>query len=154
MTPMRCGLIYVPEIRSLLAGVCGTIRWIPGSRNPADPYSRAVFADPPSTPTSILKVGASSIDHLRYIIETPMGTLRFRDFARIKSGRDQYSRIPLSRLKTLVPVYAEAAEALVGGEKSLASCLRWMLRGLPVEKATLKVYIYKIILQYVKIYIY
>jgi len=118
---------YVPEIRRLLEQVGGTIRWIPGSENRADANSRAHVSPKPS-PDSILD----------YVRRTPMEDLRFRHFRRLRCGRDQYSKIRLARLKELVPQHEEVQAAL-GEERHVASCLRWMLRGLPMEKAIRKV---------------
>lgn len=76
---------------------------------------------------------------LAHIVSTPMRSLRFRDFVGLKvGGCDKYSRIRLSRLKELVPEHAIVA-AMIDGDASIASCLRWILRGLSLEKAIRKV---------------
>jgi hypothetical protein len=77
---------------------------------------------------------------LDYIITSPMDRLRFRDFLRLKCGRDELSR---RRLPDLVSaVSAEVAETIriaFVNEKHQAAALRWHLRGLPVEKAIRKI---------------
>ncbi len=76
---------------------------------------------------------------LQRIIDTPMRRLRFRDFTRLKvGGRDKFSNVRLKRLKEMVPDHIEV-EAVLEDEKDVASCLRWILRGLPLHKAIRKV---------------
>jgi ribonuclease HI len=121
---------YVPTIRQLLAERGATIKWCPGKRNPADAMSRR-----PVDQT----LTQSPPEGLVRIVKTPMESLRFRDFASLKvGGRDQFSRIPLDRLKELVRDHSVVSEA-IQDESATASCLRWMLRGLPLDKAIRKV---------------
>lgn len=118
---------YVPHIRELASEMKAEMRWCPGHSNPADPLSRRQTEQPSTT------------NPLTYVITTPMDRLRFRDFARLKvGGRDEYSGIRLPRLKELVPQHAEV-EQTVGDDSAVATCLRWMLRGLPLDKAIRKV---------------
>jgi len=78
---------------------------------------------------------------LTEIIDTPMADLRFRDFAKLRvGGRDSYSRQPLTQLRQSIngedwSVVSEKLRA----DRDRASCLRWMLRGLPLDKAIRKV---------------
>lgn len=82
-----------------------------------------------------------SQSELDRIISSPMESLSFKDFLQLKSGRDQFSAVKLADLKTAVShsdcdsVSCEFA----GDPKAEATCLRWIMRGLPVEKAIRKV---------------
>lgn len=121
---------YVPEIRRRLDELGGKIRWCPGHLNPADALSRHCVGNRPHQ---------ASTTTLQRIIETPMDGLRFRDFLRLNvGGRDEFSRIRLPQLKEMVPDHGEV-EATFEDDRSIASCLRWMLRGLPLDKALRKV---------------
>lgn len=63
---------------------------------------------------------------------------RFREYASLRSGRDQYTRMGLARLRQELPrnVVAQVERELADeGEKHIASTLRWVLRGLPVDHA-------------------
>jgi len=76
---------------------------------------------------------------LGHVLRTPIRFLRFQDFMRLKvGGRDEYSGLRLDQLKQLVPEHLKVAEA-IEDEAAIASCLRWMLRGLPLDKAIRKV---------------
>ena len=57
----------------------------------------------------------------------------------LRSGRDQYSNITLPELKLLKP--AESAELilLLEDPSEQAAAIRWLLRGLDVERAVAKV---------------
>ncbi|MGE3778398.1 MAG: hypothetical protein AB7F89_14520 [Pirellulaceae bacterium] len=86
-----------------------------------------------------MKSEAFASDALRRVVRTPMQFLRFQDFMRLKvGGRDEYSGLRLDQLKQLVPEHSKVAEA-IEDEAAIASCLRWMLRGLPLDKAIRKV---------------
>lgn len=77
---------------------------------------------------------------IQEIAATPMSELRFRHFASLKvGGRDQFTPLRLARLKLLVPDSDIVDVALDHDESAVASCLRWMLRGLPIDKAIRKV---------------
>jgi hypothetical protein len=77
---------------------------------------------------------------IQEIVATPMPELRFRHFASLKvGGRDQYTPLKLAQLKLLVSDSDIVDVALDHDEKAVASCLRWILRGLPIEKAIRKV---------------
>ncbi len=83
--------------------------------------------------------GTFASDALRRVLRTPMKHLRFHDFMRLKvGGRDEFSDLGLNQLKPLVPEHQRVAAA-IQGEAAVASCLRWMLRGLPLDKALRKV---------------
>lgn len=74
------------------------------------------------------------------IVATPMSHLTFRDFANLKvGGRDRYTPLRLGELKSLVSDSHIVDAALDHDEKAVASCLRWILRGLPIDKAVRKV---------------
>lgn len=119
---------HVPTIRQLLQRVGGRIKWIPGTENLADRLSRQLVEAPPSRDE----------DMLDYVIRTPMERLKFRDFARLKSGRNDMSNLRLPQLRRLVPDHA-AVDAVFEKDAQRASCLRWVLRGLPLDKAIRKV---------------
>jgi len=74
------------------------------------------------------------------INSTPMDLLRFRDFLRLKSGRDTFSRLKLDTLREMVSITAvREAEGAFADTKQQAVCLRWVLRGLAPDKAVRKV---------------
>lgn len=73
------------------------------------------------------------------INSTPMERLRFRHFLNLKSGRDVFSRYPLAKLRELVSVNALEEVRKLEHEREQASCLRWVLRGLDLDKAIRKV---------------
>ncbi len=77
---------------------------------------------------------------IQEIVATPMSNLSFRDFASLKvGGRDRFTPLKLAELQTLVSDSDIVDAALDHDESAVASCLRWMLRGLPIEKAIRKV---------------
>jgi hypothetical protein len=77
---------------------------------------------------------------IQEIVATPMSELSFRDFASLKvGGRDEFTKLRLSQLRQLVAESEIIDAALDHDESAVASGLRWMLRGLPIEKAIRKV---------------
>jgi hypothetical protein len=74
------------------------------------------------------------------ICSTPIESLSFGDFAKLKSGRDSYSGLKLPELQDSVSVLDQRliAEIFPQGESAQSSCLRWMLRGLDCKKAIRK----------------
>ena len=77
---------------------------------------------------------------IQEIVATPISELSFRDFASLKvGGRDEFTRLRLSQLRQLVADSDIIDAALDHDESAVASCLRWMLRGLTIEKAIRKV---------------
>lgn len=104
---------YIPTLRALLLDRRSTIKWIPGSSNLADKPSRRLL---------------------------PHSGYSFRDLARMKSGRDQYSAMRIDRLKGLI-----TSEQITTVEEQLelkryqASAYRWILRGLDTDLAIRKV---------------
>jgi ribonuclease HI len=120
---------YTPEIRKLLKKVGTSLKWIPGAKNLADRPSReaiGVWRDPALSP-------------LQVVCSTPADQLRFRDYARLKSGRDRYSKLRLADLAEMVDAEARRLVEAEFGEQDQAKVYRWMLRGLPVAKAVSKV---------------
>jgi hypothetical protein len=102
---------YVPTIRQLLKAVKGKIKWIPGTSNRADRLSKSLMLTPAD-----------------------------RELAAIKSGRDEFSN--MRRSAVIEAVGNEAwgqITAKLEKEKYQVSAARWMLRGLPVEKAIRKI---------------
>lgn len=74
------------------------------------------------------------------IASTPMSELCFRDFANLKvGGRDQFTPLRLEQLRQQVSDSRIVEAALDHDKSAVASCLRWILRGLPLEKAIRKV---------------
>lgn len=121
---------YVPRIRELLTEIGGELHWISGKNNLADKYSRQFVCPLPR----------ESLSPLQHVIQTPMEHLRFRDFQRLKCGRDEFSKVRLPKLIEQVGHDSySAATAEFDDEKAVASCLRWVLRGLPIGKAVRKV---------------
>jgi ribonuclease HI len=97
------------------------------------PAERAVARAP--------KVMPQSQSELDRIISAPLSSLGFKDFLQLKCGRDRFSTMKLAELKTSVP---RSDCVIVSSDfpddpKAEATCLRWMLRGLPVDKAVRKV---------------
>lgn len=113
----RTGSRYTPVIRRLLGDVGGRLRWVPGSANRADAASRRLLCP-----------------------DTPGPDTGFQELAAMKSGRDQYSRLRLSELQDRVgQERSEEARVALGGSAAVASCLRWVLRGLSLDTAIRKV---------------
>lgn len=79
-----------------------------------------------------------NIDH---VIQTPMNSLRFRDFVTLKSGRDCWSAMRLNALRELVAIddVRQVTDEWADDEREQAKCLRWIVRGLPLDKAIRKV---------------
>jgi hypothetical protein len=70
----------------------------------------------------------------------PMADLRFRDFARLKSGRDRHSARGYDDLASLYATEIETiSEALGGDVEAMARVLRWRERGLELTRAIRKV---------------
>ncbi|MBX9790525.1 MAG: hypothetical protein K2Y37_16520 [Pirellulales bacterium] len=71
---------------------------------------------------------------------SPIETLRFSDFAGLKSGRDEFSPLSLEQLRERVTaIDVEKVSESFPDLKSQANCLRWILRGLDTDKAIRKV---------------
>lgn len=77
-------------------------------------------------------------EQLQYVIQTPMDRLRFRDFMELKCGWDEYSKLRLPALREMAPEH-ELVDVVFEDDKQIAACLRWMLRGLRIDKAIRKV---------------
>jgi hypothetical protein len=90
-------------------------------------------ARPPAIPQS-----QSDLD---LIIVAPMESLSFKDFVQLKCGRDEFSRMKLIDLQTSVshPDCLAVAAEFPDDPKAEASCLRWILRGMPADKAIRKI---------------
>lgn len=79
---------------------------------------------------------------IRYIQGCSMDALRFRDFARLRSGRDRFSLMRISELQDLVGLPAETQGTVASkfpAQADQAKVLRWMARGLSLDKAMWKV---------------
>ena len=77
---------------------------------------------------------------IQEIVAAPMSELRFRHFASLKvGGRDRFTPLRLAELRLLVTDSHILDAALDHDETAVASCLRWVLRGLPIDKAIRKV---------------
>ena len=77
---------------------------------------------------------------IQEIVAAPMSELRFRHFASLKvGGRDRFTPLRLAELRRLVTDSQIVDAALDHDESAVASCLRWVLRGLPIDKAIRKV---------------
>jgi ribonuclease HI len=95
-------------------------------------------AKPAPRPPTIPLQSQSDLDR---IIVAPMESLSFKDFIRLKCGRDEFSRMKLVDLKSAVshPDSLAVAADCPDDPKAEASCLRWILWGLPAEKAVRKI---------------
>jgi len=99
----------------------------------------AVPADKPApVPKPVPAPVSDPARMLQYVIDTPMEQLSFEDFVNLKSGYDEYSRWSYRDLVCMVLESADV-DSVLRNDKLLTSCLRWMLRGLPMEKAIRKV---------------
>lgn len=79
-------------------------------------------------------------DEIAYINQMPMERLRFQDFRELKAGRDEMSKLRHPALRERVGVEAhDAVEAAFDDDRHQATCFRWLLRGLNVDKAIRKV---------------
>ena len=89
----------------------------------------------PSLPRS----GNVEPDLLTQVAQAPMAALKFHDFKNLKSGRDEFSRLKLAQLRERFSA-ADREQVEEGFDDKLAAqCYRWMLRGLPLDKAVRKV---------------
>jgi ribonuclease HI len=119
---------YVPQIRQLLAEVGGVIKWVPGSQNLADKYSRGLQDYP------------ADLSPLEKLKTFPPDRLKFKDFLAVKSGRDQFSKLRKANIVQAIGAEEWAAiTAAFDKEKYRLSAARWWLRGLPLEAAIRKV---------------
>ncbi len=75
-----------------------------------------------------------------YIAVTPMDQLRFKDFAKLRSGRDQFSAMRITALQGAVSFAdREQIELAFAEPCDQSKAYRWILRGLPLDKAIRKV---------------
>jgi len=74
------------------------------------------------------------------LIESPMESLRFKDFRELKCGRDALSKLDWSDLKERQSNHDTYSiiEAFEADVRNQAACMRWLLRGLPLDKAIRK----------------
>jgi ribonuclease HI len=128
---MKCvtAFRYVPEIRDLLRAKCASIHWTGAGANPAEQLSR-----------SAIEGRSDFSDGLLYVISAPMDGLRSKDFAKLRCSADGLSRKRLPDLLVLAgDAVSEQVRSAFEQDKHVAACLRWVLRGLPVDKAIRKV---------------
>ncbi len=119
---------YAPKIEQSLAQANAELIWVPGARNPADRLSRLAVGYDPDLPL------------MERIRRTPTDRIPFGDFAKLKSGRDDYTNMRLPKLEEAVPESdLHTARNAFEKDADVARCLRWMLRGLPPDKAIRKV---------------
>lgn len=133
---------YTSRIRQALAEIGASLQWIPGKDNRADGPSRAVVQKALATRKERRNQSVESFDGTPFekVKSLPLGKLRHEDFAAIKSGRDEFSAMQKPKLIEAVEAqdYENICQAL-DKEKYQLSALRWMLRGLSVDKAIRKV---------------
>ncbi len=67
------------------------------------------------------------------------GNIKFKDFARLRSGRDNYSRMPIEALISELALVEMPATVAGLEEADARKVLRWMCRGLPEGLAIRKV---------------
>lgn len=79
--------------------------------------------------------------YLARVASAPMDQLRFRDFMSLKSGYDKFSRLKHNALISLVDneVVEKVTEECQGDIATIDKTIRWILRGLPLDKAIRKV---------------
>jgi hypothetical protein len=99
------------------------------------PFDIPQDAPVPAPPRS----GKVEPDLLSQIAQTPMASLKFHDFKNLKSGRDEFSRLKLPQLREPFSVADREQVEEAFDDKLAAQCYRWMLRGLPLNKAIRKV---------------
>jgi hypothetical protein len=120
---------FAPRIRQALQEIGASLEWIPGSKNLADRPSRDAIR--------AVAFDGTPLDKLRSL---PLEKLRREDFAAVKSGRDEFSAMRKAKLVEAVATQDyETICTPLEKEKYQLSALRWMLRGLSVEKAIRKV---------------
>src|SRR4051812_5784756 len=86
------------------------------------------------------KLVVQADSEIERIAKTPMESLTFKDFISLKSGRDQFSKMKLDDLESSL-CKADAEQLAVefhDNSKAQATCIRWILRGLTVDKAMRK----------------
>jgi hypothetical protein len=88
-------------------------------------------------PTPVVR----SNTEIEWIANAPMESLSFKDFKGLKSGRDEFSRMSSEQLADTIAWVDKCSLTLEfqGDFQAEASCIRWMLRGLPMSKAIRKV---------------
>lgn len=119
---------YTPKMRRALERANARLIWVPGAQNLADRLSRLAIGIDPSLPP------------LERVKQAKIEALGFKDFAELKVGRDEFSSLRLPKLRELVsPDDARIVTGEFDDDSDIARCLRWILRGLPVEKAIKKV---------------
>ena len=98
------------------------------------------FDIPPEAPLpSLSRSGKVEPDLLSQVAHTPMASLKFHDFKNLKSGRDEFSRLKLPQLRERFSAADQEQVEDEFDDKLAAQCYRWMLRGLPLDKAVRKV---------------
>lgn len=92
-------------------------------------------------PAAKVAVAPESQSPLEKVCQTPIGSLSFSDFLKLKCGRDRYSQMKLPDLQSAVTEsdWILGTSAFLNDEKAQASCFRWILRGLDADKAIRKV---------------
>lgn len=73
---------------------------------------------------------------LEIVLAKPAEELNFRDLFLLKSGKDKWSKLSLAQLEELQRGVKVPDDF---DDKNKASCLKWMMRGLPIDKAIRKV---------------
>src|SRR6266496_1242971 len=103
------------------------------------PFDGVVPTSP--RPLSVATPSPKSESEMDRIANTPYESLSFKDFAKLKSGRDSFSRMKLLELQGAVSEmdWRLVVAAFMHDDAAQASCMRWMLRGLDCDKAIRKV---------------
>ena len=101
------------------------------------PFDGEVPATRPPVPTP------KPQSELERVINTPNGELKFGDYVKLKSGRDQFSRMKTEELHAHPAICNMEWNFIVAAFRddfhAHESCARWMLRGLDIDKAIRKV---------------
>lgn len=84
---------------------------------------------------------ASSVDQaVDRINQTPMKSLKFKDFARLRSGLDELTRRPIDELRELVSrPDLDVIDRTFHEARDRNSAVRWRLRGLDLDRTIRKV---------------
>lgn len=126
---------HIQRCNNLVRAKKLAVRFVPRAKNLAGLYNERQLVGKAAIPARYDRL---EIDRIN---QTPMVDLRFRDFRLLKSGRDEFSKMPLAALRETVAqdVIAAVETEFPNDEDLQARCYRWVLRGLEVEKAIRKV---------------
>ncbi len=80
------------------------------------------------------------LSEIQYLNATPMASLRFKHLRDLKVGRDNFSEIRIDTLRSMISrQHVDVIESTFANPKYQVTCMRWVLRGLEIDKAIRKV---------------